>query len=92
VRIWKFPLKVTDVQDIRMPQGANILCVQAQFDSPCIWALCDENAPTKNRTIYIYGTGHEVLEKHVHDCSETYIGTFQLFGGTAVFHVFEAGE
>jgi len=36
------------------------------------------------RTFAIYGTGH----KHEH-VEGTYIGTFQLDGGSLVFHVFE---
>lgn len=86
--IWKFPLAVADAQDIEMPVRAKILAVQPQADVVCLWALVDETAPHSHRRIYIQGTGHpcEGLEHLNH------IGTFQIRGGSLVFHVFDGGE
>ena len=83
--IWKFPLGVSAAIDIRMPVGARILCVQAQFGTPCIWALVDIDAPKLvARTFYTYCTGHQ------HEAmTGVYVGTYQLEGGALVFHVFE---
>jgi len=83
--IWKFPLQVTDKQQVEMPQGAEILCVQVQHGTPCLWALVDaEQGPVK-RVIYVYGTGHPFTNQG------TYVGTFQVHGGALIFHVFDGG-
>ena len=84
--IWKFPIKTTDVQKVKMPQGAQILCVQVQHDTPCLWALVHgPNSRAKERLIRIFGTGHEVEFPG----GLVYIGTYQMQGGALVFHVFE---
>jgi hypothetical protein len=82
--VWKFPLTCADKGIIAMPKGAKVLCVQAQLDEPQIWAVCDIGAEKEDRTFAIYGTGH------VHESiGGEYVGTFQLRGGSLVFHVFE---
>ena len=82
--IWKFPLVVSDVTGAPMPRGAKVLCVQAQHDVPCIWALVDPDAPVEPREFRIIGTGHPITDE-----LGPYVGTFQLMGGGLVFHVFE---
>lgn len=82
--IWKFPLKVKDVQQIEMPQGTRLLSVQVQRGIPCLWALVDEQAPREKRLIVTYETGH-----YVHDGTRAFVGTYQIDGGELVFHVFD---
>jgi hypothetical protein len=83
--IWKFPLQVTDSQDINVPIGAKILSLQMQAGVPCIWALVDPKAGTYPMTIVMYGTGHEI-----HDMNSLhYLGSFQLYAGALVFHAFQ---
>lgn len=85
MKIWKFPLRVTDVQHvIDMPVGAKLLDVQMQGDDCCMWALCNEHAPKELRRIAIYGTGNPIPD----DPGE-YVATFQMRGGSLVFHVFD---
>lgn len=84
--IWKFQLQVIDRQRILMPEGAQILCVQTQSDVPNLWALVDPESLKTQRIFMIYGTGHPVRHSPL---GETYIGTFQMHGGSLVFHVFE---
>lgn len=84
-RVFKYELAVTDAQVVVLPRGAGILSIQAQFDKPCLWALVDQDGAPENRTIEIYGTGHSIAEFE----GLTYIGTFQLHGGSLVFHAFE---
>jgi hypothetical protein len=81
--IFKYPLSVTDTQTIRMPEGAEILTVQMQKDSMCLWALVEDTSPVEPRIILIFGTGHEVT-----GIDNVYIGTVQM--DSLVFHVFEA--
>lgn len=88
--IWKFPLAITDEQEIDMPDGAIILAVQTQWGGPeqgaraFLWALCTPDAPNRTRKIRIAGTGHPIDEPDLH-----YINTIQFDGGALVFHVFE---
>ena len=83
--IWKYDLRLVDVQNVRLPVAAKILAVQVQRGVPRLWALVDPGAPEENRRIAIRGTGHPI------DMAGEYIGTFQVEGGALVFHVFEGG-
>lgn len=85
-RIWKFPLALTDVQTLKMPQGARILAVQTQDNTPCMWAVVDPEEDTEPRTFLTYGTGNPMPN---HELSDTHRGTYQLNDGALVFHVFE---
>lgn len=84
--IYKYPLKVADTQNVVLPVGAKVLCVQTQNEVPCLWALVDNTFPTEIRCFCTFGTGHEYTGMDL-----TYVGTYQLSGGELVFHVFEAG-
>lgn len=83
--IWKFEFSTVDNPVVAMPRGAEILCVQTQRERPCLWALVDPGQPMQDRHLRVYGTGHpvEVVDE------VNYIGTYQLHGGSLVFHVFE---
>lgn len=83
--VWKFTLPLGDVVTVWMPGGAEILCVQFQQKDPVIWALVDPSVPVIERHFRMTGTGHPVPD----DGPKKYIGTFQMIGGTLVFHVFE---
>lgn len=90
--IWKFPLAIEDGQDVRMPQGAQILSVGLIGDTVFLWAMVDnENVgPKETRKIRIHGTGHHVYKYNL----LTFIGTvIQPIEGALppalVWHVFE---
>lgn len=85
--IYKYPLVVDGSQDIRMPEGARILCVQVQRETPCIWAAVDAN-PHVLRRLRILPTGGAFDE----EVFGTYVGTFQLSGGDFIGHLFDGGE
>ena len=82
--IWKYELKTTDVQEIEMPKNSKILCVHVQNGIPCIWCFVDTEKPISSITIRTFGTGHEFD----HSKYIEYVGTYQLFDGNGVFHVF----
>lgn len=84
MRIWKWTLSPTDVQEVSIPKGAQLLSVQMQGNMPQLWALCDEQAPTEQRRFAIYGTGNPMPDE-----PGDYIDTFQMHGGALVFHAFE---
>lgn len=83
--IWKYPLRVVDEQTLDVPEGAEVLTVQVQNGTPCLWARVDPTAPKTPRKIITHGTGHLVPET-----TGRYIATYQIEGGALVFHVFDA--
>lgn len=84
--IYKFEIETLDKFHLTMPKEAEILCVQMQGQKPCIWAKVDPENNSENRTFKVYGTGHPIYEPVGR---EVYIGTYQLMGGSLVFHLFE---
>jgi hypothetical protein len=83
--IYKYQLAVQDAQTVVMPPSAVLLTVQVQYDIPWLWALVDpKNPPSELRTLLTCGTGQPVPNK-----AGRYLGTYQLYSGEAVFHVFE---
>jgi len=84
--IWKYPLEITDEQDIEMPAAAKILSVQFQHGGLCLWAqVCPSDLPV-SRKIIIHGTGHEFRNDQVLE----YIATVQMYDGKLVWHIYEA--
>ena len=84
--ILKYKLNASAIQQIEMPQGAKILCIQVQNGVPCIWALVDTGSFLTKRTFEIFGTGQAIPDDVI---KRNYIGTFQLDNGDLVFHCFE---
>jgi len=82
-RIYKYPIPVDDRIVIKMPEGAFVMSVQMQKSEPQIWVLCNPDKPLKERIFYLFGTGMEVSQEFV------YLGTFQMLGGSLVYHLFE---
>jgi hypothetical protein len=79
--VWKFPIKIEDVQSIEMPHGAMIL--HAGLDptgQPCVWAGVRSEIKTSKQTVYVTGTGHPIPEGPT-----AYVGSFNQ--GTFVWHV-----
>jgi hypothetical protein len=88
VTIWKFPLEVTDVQEIELPYHSRCLDLQVQDGVPCLWALVCPDEIKLKRKVSIYGTGHDVPKGLLYG---HYLGTFQLHDGDLVFHAFLDG-
>lgn len=83
--IYKYPVRVTDINKVEMPKGAKVLSVQMQRGVPCIWALVDPAAEMETRMFFMFGTGHPVEYAE----GLRFIGTFQLVDRELVFHLFE---
>ena len=86
--IWKYELRAAGEQIIVMPEHARILSVQSQNDAACLWAIVESTNRKVRRTFRIHGTGHPI-DYHG---DYPHVGTFQLHGGSLVFHVFDIGE
>lgn len=96
--IWKYELRVTDVQKVEMPSGAQLLHVAGQEVSeyrpgmawhevvPMLWAKVDPDAPMTQRLIGIVGTGNPAPD----DDEGVYVGT--AICGALVWHVYDGGE
>ena len=82
--IYKYELEIKDSQTLMIPNEAEILSVQVQFDEPKLWAMCDPEKSKESRVICMFGTGSSIPSKNL-----KFIGTFQALRGQAVFHVFE---
>lgn len=88
--VYKYQISLSQSNHIDMPEGANLLTLQLQNNTPTIWCLVDDEKPMVTRIFEIWGTG-DYLRPLTH-YTRTYIGTFQLHGGALVFHVFEVIE
>lgn len=84
--IYKYPLR-PGTFEIEMPEGARILSVAVQDDKPMMWALVDPSAPLSKHGLMVVGTGHNMEGLDVRNWR--FVGTFQLDGGSLVFHLFE---
>ena len=82
--IWKFPFQIEHKITIEMPEGAVLLHVDVQQNTPCIWAVVNPRAAAKPRQLRLYGTGTPIEEK-----LGTHVGSFQMRNGLLVWHVFE---
>jgi hypothetical protein len=85
--IYKYELKMKDFQHLLLPAEAEILTVQAQGNTPCIWAKVNTESPLEERCFEMFGTGINIPSGM--GVSRKYINSFQLFGGSLVFHLFE---
>lgn len=83
--IWKYSLKADDVQEVEIPIGSKLLSVQTQNGIPCLWVLVYEKNTKEVRKVYTFGTGEPLnfLPEAL-----TFIGTYQMYNGELVFHVF----
>ncbi len=82
--IYKYPFGVCDFFQLSLPKGAEILSVQVQNETPCFWVLADPLEVQETRDFEILATGQPF------DLTDQkFIGTFQLQGGSLIFHLFE---
>lgn len=88
MRIYKYPIPVSGEFILDLPKGSKPLCVQIQQGQPQMWAAIDPMAPLVKHLFQLCGTGHDREDINPF----TYLGTFQVQGGTLVFHVFDGGE
>lgn len=85
-QIWKFAINPNKTI-LEMPKDAEILTIQTQNEIPCIWVLVNPENAKELRHFEVYGTGHNI---HCDmGIERKYINTFQLDGGSFVFHLFE---
>jgi len=86
--IWKYNVKIDDVQKVQMPMASKLLSVQVRHGMVAIWAMVNPEQQMVLRTIQMAGTGHDMSDRIMGD----FLGTFQIENGALVFHVFDGGE
>ena len=86
--IYKYKIRIEDLQEITMPICAEVLSVQVIDDTPYIWALVDTTENVVDRRLAIVGTG---TPYELAPLEAEFVGTFQLLGGRCVFHLFDLG-
>lgn len=86
--IWKFPLELTDTQQVKMPISTQILTAQIQDGNIMLWGIVPDNEVNRRDTmlltIEIHGTGSTTRSPH----GLTYVGTVQSHAGMFIWHVF----
>lgn len=90
--IWKYPLGLPIWPvgwTLRMPEGAHILHVDVQGETPTIWADVDTEARPELRRFDVFGTGYPV--RYQAGTPGKYIGSGMSDSGF-VWHVYERGE
>lgn len=85
ITIYKYPLVVEDTQWLDIHRGAKLLSVDVQDGKLYLWAQVDTTQPQDSVLIVIHGTGHPMRKDNMQ-----FIGTFMLYGGSFVGHVFKA--
>lgn len=88
-KIFKYEVLIRDHFNISMPKGAKILTVQAQHKVPQLWALIDPDEEETLRNFRLAGTGHDIPADLHREGEYKYIGSFQLFNGDLIYHLFE---
>lgn len=85
--IWKYRLPTENEPVLEMPEGAEVINVDVQDATPCLWAIVNPEAAAVSRKFYIRGTGHPLGDA----AGKKHLGTFQLhqFAPPLVFHVFD---
>jgi len=87
--IWKFKLNITESQEIKVPEGTQILSAGIDPEgSLCVWGVVDTENALTDRFIYIVGTGNPIDRVFFNDY--TFIGSVLM--QPFVWHVFECNS
>lgn len=82
--IYKFRLPVNDDITLWGPRVVRWLGVAVQRDEPCVWGVVDTDTPRQKNELVLRTTGHAINGKE-----GRFLGSFILYGGSFVGHVFE---
>lgn len=82
--VYKYEIPLGDAFVLNLPRHPQMLGVQVQQGKPCLWALVDTDWPHRPYSFRVVVTGHPIQDVH----EWQYIGTFQMFDGVFVGHLF----
>lgn len=80
--VYKYPILLTDTQELELPENAEILTIQIQNYHLELWALVEPSNVMKTRQIRIAGTGHPFDHADYRYISTAHLDAF-------VWHFFE---
>jgi hypothetical protein len=81
--VWKFPLKLTDFQTVKLPMGSRIISVLNQREGPVLYAEVESMADRdESWNIYTFGTGHPLIATS----GAKFLGTLSFRDGSLIFH------
>jgi hypothetical protein len=84
--VWKYVLKVTNVQEVNVPLGAKVLSAMEQCGQICLWCLVDSSCLGKELCpVWIHGTGHTITDAV---SKGRFVSSVPLEGGQLIFHIF----
>ena len=86
MKMFKYVLQYTEINDVPMPSGAEVLSVGIQSGVLVAWALVEEKMHLATRRLVVHGTGHPLKND-----SMLFVGTVQGLNGL-VWHIFDDGE
>lgn len=86
-KVYKYPIPVQDECRLMLPASHQFLSVQVINGTPCLYALVDDSGEKVEVVIRTYGTGHEIDPEP----GLEYVGTYVLYEGRLVYHVFVEG-
>lgn len=83
--VFKYELPLHDEFTLRLIKGAEPISVMVQHNKVQMWALVDpDELRYESKYFRLAGTGHNITQT-----IKCHVGSFQLEGGSLVFHVFE---
>ena len=86
--VWKYELALTDLQHLILPENAEILKFDTQYNIPVIWVLVDTEATDVEERVFRFcGTGHPIAKG-----TYQYIDTIIMADGGLVWHLFEVTD
>lgn len=93
--IYKYPLQVTDKQELALPADAMVLHVGEQRGVLCVWVDHpaypeSEEKAYERYTFFIRGTGNPFEDNGL--IPPTFLGTVIMPGGIPVWHVYYQKE
>ena len=80
-KVFKYPVPLTDAQEIALPIGAKFLDLQVQHGALMMWCEIDDTQPLVGCTLFYVGTGQPIYHNAVH-----YLATVQT--GAFVWHLY----
>jgi hypothetical protein len=93
--IYKYPLEITDKQELAIPENAKVLSVGSQGGQLFVWIehvypAISGMVKCEHFTFFIKGTGHAFEDNAL--LQPTFLGTVLMAEGSLVWHVYYQKE
>ena len=86
MRIYKYPIEITDLQILKLPVDSEIISIVNIGEKPYVYAIVEASKESViQHEIICYGTGHNLKPDFY---ESKFLGTVVFSGGRLVFHFF----